>query len=419
MLVKLHGKISDGIDYAEQMTNRRSSRLTVLASSIFIASAKFTCQFLSHLEVARYHTTAMVRLDQSTHFERGFAQGRAFQRQIRELYDVISTASEQKRDRYINIQSTLEALKKEIPSSIMEEMEGLAQGANCSLDEVIHAHIFIDFYTGENGCSALATLNVGDRTFRIAATNHFASIPDENKNPDSRERLERLETMRMDGDEESHKRALRLTSQKNTIFSTIFIGNRILFAKGLSDTPLYHLYQTHSMTKDAAEGEQTEVISSSNLDWAWRDLVRHAYFAEHLPIGDRLGFTTLAFPGFIGVLRGRNTKGVSVHCCQSGEALQKALPITFVFRKVLEEAHSVEHALEILENIEPASSMNLLIAGSDQIVVAELDPERKTKGPACVRYPESSPYVSPTEKRAKERAEPPLYGYSLASMEVI
>ncbi|MFH1999029.1 MAG: C45 family peptidase [Planctomycetota bacterium] len=108
-------------------------------------------------------------------------------------------------------------------------------------------------------------------------------------------------------------------------------------------------------------------------------------------------FVSVTWPSLTGVLSGMNEKGL---CCavmevRTGKRSNEGMPSTFLFRKVMEEAGSVEEGLWILKNAQSVASNNLmLIDVSGAATVAELGP-----GYFEVRQPEEGVLYSTNHHR--------------------
>ena len=118
-------------------------------------------------------------------------------------------------------------------------------------------------------------------------------------------------------------------------------------------------------------------------------------------------FASVTWPGLAGVLSGMNERGLcaAVMEVRSGRRDFTAMPSAFLFRRVLEEAATVEEGLALLEKTPRAASNNLmLLDASGAAAVAEIGPDR-----FAVRRPEGGVLYATNHHRAG-RAAPPSGG---------
>jgi predicted choloylglycine hydrolase len=130
-------------------------------------------------------------------------------------------------------------------------------------------------------------------------------------------------------------------------------------------------------------------LHARNLDW-WSEndsLRRHTTQTKFL--GAQLGeFTTVGWPGFIGMLSGiaPGRFAITLNAVISEEPLQMASPVVFAIRQVFEEAADFKSALQTLRTIPLASDSLLLLTGlrEGEMAVIERTPTR-----AEVRFAEN------------------------------
>jgi len=90
-------------------------------------------------------------------------------------------------------------------------------------------------------------------------------------------------------------------------------------------------------------------------------------------------FISVNWPILIGVLSGMNEKGL---CCavmevRSGKREYKGMPSVLLFRRLMEEAATVEEAVKILKETKKVASNNLMLMdASGNSVVAEIGPKK-------------------------------------------
>lgn len=92
-------------------------------------------------------------------------------------------------------------------------------------------------------------------------------------------------------------------------------------------------------------------------------------------------FVSIGFPGLIGVLSGMNDAGLAVatldvYRCKDGSPLfdPSGTPLTFCYRRVLEECATVREAEKLLRQVKPTTWSNLTVCDTQGGVVFELTP---------------------------------------------
>jgi|GEM_PF-3214205 len=333
----------------------------------------------------------VLELDQNDPYARGMAHGVALKNEIHFIYNCVNRiidakmrSDEDKR----NFQSAIDRIQQGMPLHLITEMQGIAQGAEVGMDEVFRMHAFLDIYAGQFGCSTLATVQKENEEIKkVISTNHFQS----EAGAGTCERFKKLQNTDYESTIDSHKNAMKDVSIDETILSVVFNCNQneIEVANSWQQTAktFYSYFSFFDMPQK--QNNEPEVLLSANLDWPWPVLAPYIVLIKYNPIDvdvdgnsvHKEGFVNITFPGYIGVLRGMNEHGVALANCQSGSSKKtNGLPITFVFRTMIETAKSVESAKKVLKTLTPASSMNLTIAGKDGACVVEIDPNMQETG---------------------------------------
>jgi hypothetical protein len=92
----------------------------------------------------------------------------------------------------------------------------------------------------------------------------------------------------------------------------------------------------------------------------------------------RYPFVSVGWAGLVGVVTGVNARGifVALNPARTDDPLEEGAPLPIVLRRVLEEADTLEHAVDILENADLRTSGIVLVADGVQrkSVVVELAP---------------------------------------------
>jgi isopenicillin-N N-acyltransferase like protein len=115
----------------------------------------------------------------------------------------------------------------------------------------------------------------------------------------------------------------------------------------------------------------------------------------------RYGFAAVTWPGLIGVLSGMNEHGLTLSNMEVNRPrrLPTAMPYTLLYRMVLEQARTVEEAIELLERTprQSANTIMLMDAEGDRAVV-EITPEAI----AVRRAGDDEPLISTNHHRGQD-----------------
>lgn len=122
-------------------------------------------------------------------------------------------------------------------------------------------------------------------------------------------------------------------------------------------------------------------LHARNLDWTTHNRLLNDHTLVTTFINAPAGpFTTVGWPGFIGVLSAVAPQrfSVSLNAVLSTDPANVAIPVVFLLRQVLEQAESYAQAVDMLANTAIASDCLLLVAGPlhDQMCVIERTPTR-------------------------------------------
>jgi hypothetical protein len=317
--------------------------------------------------VAEHSYQKVIHIQGETYFKRGVSFGKQMRSRIQNLYPLVLQQIYQDSE-FLKEKA---ALIKNIPTEIYEELEGLAKGAKVSLDDVLTVHLFLDLNPGRFGCSVVASSKKG----KVVATNHFKG--DRYPSPNSLERESILKKCQIKSLSEK-KEALLRVNENTTIQSMILNPSNgtihLSAGSGHSAKNQFVKYQVFAKKPNA---ESSSTISR-NLDWPWLMLGPETIITVYdSPIGKVANVT---FPGYIGSLSGMNEHGVSLACSTAGSFKQPGIPITLLFKKILEAAKTTQEAKKVIESSTPASSMNITIAGNDALARVEIN--SKVKLPA-------------------------------------
>ena len=146
-----------------------------------------------------------------------------------------------------------------------------------------------------------------------------------------------------------------------------------------------------AFARNAAPAAKDELWCGRNLDyfvpsaagdevWAATDFMkRHVVAIEHQPKG-KAGFLSVGWPGFIGVATGLSEHALALAALVVMAPSSRPLgtPATSLYRRIMEEATSLEGAVAILRSARRTQGHNVLLASGDErtAAVVEYTPPR-------------------------------------------
>jgi len=154
----------------------------------------------------------------------------------------------------------------------------------------------------------------------------------------------------------------------------------ISYDKILTTNAFPDIYRKGACSSFAASGAATsdgKPLLARNLDFFGNGVLEKTGVVFVIKPEGRKSFVTITWPGFSGVLSGMNSDGL---CCavmevRLGKVTTDGMPSTLLFRRVLEEASSLDEALAILETAVKVAGNNLIVIdGQGRAAVAELGP---------------------------------------------
>lgn len=335
---------------------------------------------LALIDVALNGRRVPLKLRETDPYRRGLEFGRALKAETQFVYKCVKIKIEERTlYRQNEFNREMENLRNNIPPHIQAEMRGLSEGAEIPLEDVYRVHTFLDIFAGEYGCSAVAAVHDHGHVHRVTKTNHFGETQ-----WCSRRRA--LQSASLTRGARGYQAALGACSVNDTVLSVVFDVNQrqVHFASSYTNaaTTLFSQFSFFKRRREATAN--TQVLAGFNLDWPWNALAPYIRPVSFKSSDGRKKFVNITFPGYLGVLRGMNENGVVVGCCQAGSVRQGiGMPVTMLFRDLLENCASSAEAENQLANLSPASSMNLVVAARDGAFAAELDPSRAQIGPAA------------------------------------
>jgi predicted choloylglycine hydrolase len=150
----------------------------------------------------------------------------------------------------------------------------------------------------------------------------------------------------------------------------------VLLASAYAD-----VYRSGGCSTIAVSGEASggAVLVGRNLDFAaFGVLHKYTLISIYRPKGFK-SFVSVTLPGLCGVLSGMNEDGLTAAVMEvcSAEDGTEGMPSIILFRRLLEEAATVDEALKILQSEKRCVCNNLILADrSGAAAVAEIGPKR-------------------------------------------
>ncbi|MBS0655409.1 MAG: hypothetical protein JSR46_06520 [Verrucomicrobia bacterium] len=286
-------------------------------------------------------------------------------------------------------------LEKYIPERFIEEMKALSAVSEIPYESILLLNTVISML--ELASSSIYAVSK-DRTTgleaREFATNYFPSLGRSHHAVDVDNSFKRYDDMSSYKPKLSTRdllRTLRRVHYKATIHTVIADTNarKLSVAVGCdfsANRPL-KVFKAASLfgTNEEVLGTHKTMLAR-NLDWPM------AYFAPLTRLFVRKGsaqFHTTAMihaPGFLGGYTGMNEHGLTLASSIVPSKSQEGIPNQLLYRKILEEAKTIHEAYKIINLSQPSSAMNVIIAGPDGIMHAELDPMRRKVGAISVSF---------------------------------
>ena len=141
-----------------------------------------------------------------------------------------------------------------------------------------------------------------------------------------------------------------------------------------------------------------------NLDYPSLGYVQHySLVTVYRPDGKK-AFASVGFPGVVGVLSGMNQDGLSLGVLEVFETRRgestfdvKGTPYALCLRRVLEEAATIDEAVEVLGKLRRTTTINVAIADRSGVAVLEVSPKRVVN-----RLPEAHVCVTTNHFRSPE-----------------
>jgi hypothetical protein len=209
---------------------------------------------------------------------------------------------------------------------------------------------------------------------------------DKSPDSDSVQRHQALEMHPYTDESTSCQDALRKVENEYTVQSIIFdTGDRsIKMSSAWSEAA--SKVQTIIKAKDIWQTKTPSLPPTSkrkvtllrNLDWNWSVLGSETILVVRNAKPGQQETAIVTWPGYIGALSGMNSSGVALAACSQGSISMPGLPASLLFRHALEKASSAQEAIKAIKDEKSASSMNVVIAGQDDVARIELHQEAQS-----------------------------------------
>lgn len=323
----------------------------------------------------------VIHLNEITPFAMGVEQGKLLSDEIRKLYqEVLPTyfcmISLNGQDPYIEAKK----LEAYIPDRYIQEMKGIAVGANIPYDLVLLANTVQDIFANF-ACSIIATEKTEHNLNRLVATNHFPSdekdMPLEDDSLYRSHQLQQFQFKKLDIHE--YQRALKRVENQTTVQAIIFDPNQGSIDLATADSfaashTFHHLTQEELFPNSSylSTAKESQTILARNLDWPIPTLGSQTIVIVRPSTIDNERVATIGWPGHIGSFSGMNDKGLALASSTVMTRNQIGIPTCLALRQVLENNQNIESALHMIHALKCASSMNVVMADKKQITHYEI-----------------------------------------------
>lgn len=123
-----------------------------------------------------------------------------------------------------------------------------------------------------------------------------------------------------------------------------------------------------------------------NFDFPPMDILQKYSLVTAYRLKDRHSFVSIGFPGLVGVISGINDKGLAVATLDVYQSKDgsvkfnaKGVPLTWTYRRILEECETVDEAFQLLKKTERTTWMNLAVSDKQHAAVFEITPDNVTR----------------------------------------
>ncbi|MBP9841038.1 MAG: hypothetical protein KBC64_01275 [Simkaniaceae bacterium] len=266
----------------------------------------------------------VIHIDSLTPFEMGFEHGSRLKKTIQELYATVMTPfleqlelSDPSKDLFLMGKGMIERMNP----SIMEELKGLAEGAEIPIETVIKMNTFLTVFPKTGACNAIcADFRTSlERPVSLAVENFKASAP-----PSTNMTQTLSKTVNMMSTMQGVQKETDLCTIQSIILDPLEVSLYLSVGlKNAADGPFIRLTKEHlfergdspplSVDKNHFALSLGKILIGRNLDWHLPQL------GEHTIVLVRGKVATVTFPGYIGCLTGMTSEGESISVLQQGE----------------------------------------------------------------------------------------------------
>lgn len=176
----------------------------------------------------------------------------------------------------------------------------------------------------------------------------------------------------------------------------LHVGNAMLELRRLGGCSTYIVQPGRSRTGAPLFGRNLDLVPMGVLD-------QYSLLTVCRPQGKH-AFVSIGYPCLVGVISGMNDAGLAVACLDVYASNDESpmfdgagMPLTFCFRRLLEECSTVEEAERLMKTMKRTTWMNLAVCDKTRGVVFELTPKQ-----VVVRQPENDVLACTNHFRSPE-----------------
>jgi hypothetical protein len=156
---------------------------------------------------------------------------------------------------------------------------------------------------------------------------------------------------------------------------TVVVGNCLLELRRLGGCATLYVDPKQSETKAPLLGRNFDLDPLGLLD-------KYSLVTVAQPKGKR-AFCSIGYPGLVGVVSGINDAGLTVatldvYLTKDGATLfdPRGTPLTFCYRRILEECATVDEAAKLMRSLKATTCMNLAVCDKTEGAIFEITPKQ-------------------------------------------